>query len=564
MLTDNLTTDCVNAMPYYYNFINNEEGKYIPEKVLQHISICQNCRAEINRLKDMLTHPDEHCSNKEASKNSYITGILRLHFAYMGKSVNCSTVKQFLPMLTVPSLQIKIPTPITVHVDHCQICSDDLATLKKLGLSQNRLIRFAQFLAINPFRKSISCRLAQTSAPAVLSLASDQKNPEFLIHLNACTHCRKFLYQYWESARKKLMHKEWAKNRFACRQLSQTELFDYCFPHDLDLSALPNTKSRKAVTLHLRQCPTCLDRMLHLHRTLYGIADRPNSEIITQYALQQEVNVPSEADSRDFYHDWPVNVKVVDNAKRKATGTYGLSVLPQKVKQKISASNFRRFITPSLATAALILIASAVFFTFAPTKAIAFTQVREAITKMNNAYVSLFAVGKSQPLQEEWISRSLNIKMLKNQKQCMLWDMKSKLKKTTYTYSDTVETTTVSEKTPGKTENSIINTATLKPFSQLEDLPENAVWSRVPDKSAQTEFPGTEVYDLTWTVNSVNSVSLTWFKWRFFIDPQTNLPKRIERYFRFAPEKNYTFNNYSVITHPTDEEIIATIENVFD
>ncbi len=45
----------------------------------------------------------------------------------------------FLPGLATSCLDLRIPTPITVHVDHCPQCAADLAALKGLGLSDEQL-----------------------------------------------------------------------------------------------------------------------------------------------------------------------------------------------------------------------------------------------------------------------------------------------------------------------------------------------------------------------------------------------------------------------------------------
>jgi hypothetical protein len=41
----------------------------------------------------------------------------------------------------MPSAQIRIPTPITVHLDHCPECADDLKALRNLGLTAEQLER---------------------------------------------------------------------------------------------------------------------------------------------------------------------------------------------------------------------------------------------------------------------------------------------------------------------------------------------------------------------------------------------------------------------------------------
>ncbi len=61
--------------------------------------------------------------------------ILDSHFRCLDVPVPCSRAKPFLPGLAMPSTDLRIPTPITVHVDHCPQCAADLRTLRELGLT---------------------------------------------------------------------------------------------------------------------------------------------------------------------------------------------------------------------------------------------------------------------------------------------------------------------------------------------------------------------------------------------------------------------------------------------
>jgi hypothetical protein len=110
MISFNPDSDCANIRPYYYDFLCEETKGNIPQNTLQHIDQCRHCRDEINRLEALLAHADKDI--KESQQNSAMITILGLHFAYIGKSVTCSTVKPFLTSLAVPALEISIPTRI--------------------------------------------------------------------------------------------------------------------------------------------------------------------------------------------------------------------------------------------------------------------------------------------------------------------------------------------------------------------------------------------------------------------------------------------------------------------
>ena len=69
----------------------------------------------------------------------------------------------------------------------------------------------------------------------------------------------------------------------------------------------------------------------------------------------------------------------------------------------------------------------------------------------------------------------------------------------------------------------------LLPFDDLSEVPPDAKWQQVPHEDIETAVPGTKVYDLTWTEKSLRG-SVVHIKWRGYIDSETKLPKRIERW----------------------------------
>ena len=68
-----------------------------------------------------------------------------MQFQLLDEHVACRDVKCFLPKLALACAQIRIPTPVTVHVDHCPQCTEDLAALRELNLTAPQLKRLSRF-----------------------------------------------------------------------------------------------------------------------------------------------------------------------------------------------------------------------------------------------------------------------------------------------------------------------------------------------------------------------------------------------------------------------------------
>ncbi|MCH7557477.1 MAG: hypothetical protein IIB56_08475 [Planctomycetes bacterium] len=219
------------------------------------------------------------------------------------------------------------------------------------------------------------------------------------------------------------------------------------------------------------------------------------------------------------------------------------------------------------AVAAVVLVIFALFFGTPAAEAVALGEIYEALGKIRNICISSFAVGRAKPIQEIWTSQTLKVKLLKTPKkeqiQFVLWDIPNRVKMIRYLSSDTVQTEVVSEEMLAKAERAIGHTFGLVPFSDINDVPKGAQWSRVEDPQVAAVVPGTEVYDLTWLQESTTGTVVRFCKWRVFVDMCTNLPKRAEWYSKLKSGEEYKFETFSVVTYPNESQIKVLIRNAF-
>ena len=131
------------AVQWYYDVVAGR-GPGVPEAILRHIRQCWACRKQIHRLKEAVNGAGGETDGGRAEMKRDIIDTLNLHFGCLEEQVTCLRVKPFLPGLLMPSVQIRIPTPITVHIDHCPECAEDLEALRDLGLGAEQLARLEQ------------------------------------------------------------------------------------------------------------------------------------------------------------------------------------------------------------------------------------------------------------------------------------------------------------------------------------------------------------------------------------------------------------------------------------
>ncbi|MHC4569668.1 MAG: hypothetical protein ACYTE3_28410, partial [Planctomycetota bacterium] len=138
---------CRPAQLCYYDLLSSETAESVPDDVHEHVASCADCRSDIDRLRGILASAGKRVDSEQRRRDSAITELLSLHFAWVDELVTCTQVKPFLPGLADPLLRVRIPTPITAHVDSCPACSKELAVLRDAALTHTQLCRLSRILA---------------------------------------------------------------------------------------------------------------------------------------------------------------------------------------------------------------------------------------------------------------------------------------------------------------------------------------------------------------------------------------------------------------------------------
>jgi len=352
---------------------------------------------------------------------------------------------------------------------------------------------------------------------------------EVLKHVCMCPYCRKLLYEYREGARKKYL-REGRDQQFPCEEVSVTDIFDYVEPYGLDPANDQYAKFRKSFTSHAAICPNCLAKMQQLHKTIYNIAERAESDVVTVYQIDESAKTEARSESDDIYAGFPIRVETATREDEANTGRPASTIAFGAVlKQKVSAMNLKPLAKTAVAAAAVILIAVALFLSTQPARAVTIGQIYKALVKVKNVHISRFA-DKKEPIQEKWVSRSLNIYMTKTGKLLVLSDIPNGVRKSKKLDTAVTKTERLTDDNVADIETKMAGSLGLMPFYDiLKKAPPNSEWSRVTDEGLEGVSEGIEVYDLLWTEQGPSG-PLIFKRCRFFIDTNTNLPHRTEYY----------------------------------
>lgn len=141
-------TICRQASIFYYDYIQNAVTNDIEPEILSHIEKCAFCQSEIERLKAVLAEPAGRAAAEKINrKNAQVTAILASHFNLANEEVTCGIAKRFMPSLASLPFDIKIPTPITAHIEHCTMCKHDIDAIRSLKLTDEQFNRLVQVIA---------------------------------------------------------------------------------------------------------------------------------------------------------------------------------------------------------------------------------------------------------------------------------------------------------------------------------------------------------------------------------------------------------------------------------
>lgn len=458
MTNRNSHSECLQYSPYLYDYLCNNRDD-IPESALTHITQCAQCAAEIDVLETELKACDASTDNvKEAARLAN----LELHFAYIGKEVGCSEVKSFLASMASDSFPMRIPTPITVHVDNCSACSKDMKAIRDMALPENQLFK-------------VGCVLAG----------------------------------------------------FASQALDDTEVGSKI------VDAMAGVECERSQ----------IDR-------LAMIVKRPESGIRTCYSVKDENTGQAGHADGQVYEDWQIDVKVLHgNEKCRANA--------QSSTKKL---RLQRFAKP-FAVAAAVLVVAFIMFN-GPVASAGLDQIYKALEQVKNVYLKTISVIDGNVTQEIWVSRNLNIKIGRNEGKVFLWDIGNERLVTRQDNSSTASTSTMDADLLSHIKRTMEVPWSLLPFNNMSDLlAVGAEWQLLTGTGAEDITSEIEVYEVLWT-ETLSTGNITSWKWRGFVDSETSLPKRVERWEKYTGDNEYHLVTAIEVSYPDTEQIQTIMDEI--
>ncbi len=421
MVTFGRSMYCTDAEPYYYDFLCGLDAG-IPHAVADHIRHCARCRAQIRQLEAAIAESEAQDRTPEGGAD--VVGTLGLHFAHLGEDITCAKARSFLPILLVPSLEIRIPTPITVHVDHCRSCAEDLEKLRELELRPEQLARLSRLYAAIPGGDPQMCRRTRAKTWAFACASFEGIDAQTLNHMCVCPRCRRRVYRCREKILAGRQPGDTIPGVGLCGGISMADLFEWVVPYDRAGGSPEQVfEGDETIPSHLQACPECIERMQALHRTIYSIAERVDSGVSTVYTTDGEA-ANNGGQMESLYKSYPIHVEVAHREPEPAaTRLRAIAHVGTAVQRMMASPQFRPVMRAGLMAAAMIPLAILLLVNTRSASGLSIPKLDEDVRRVENIHVLSYERDVTEAVQEIWVSHAGRWAIRKDAHQQSLTDL---------------------------------------------------------------------------------------------------------------------------------------------
>jgi len=537
---------CREAEAYYHDYLQDPRDPSVPRSVADHIEGCAHCQGRVRSLRETLCGLDRSPQPTPAERDLRLIDELQSHFEYIDEPLVCAQVKPFLCRLLSPSVRIRIPTPITVHIDQCAACAKDLESLRQLDLDAGQLARLGALLERHRQEDPCLCLRARSHAAALALLSPESVASEILDHVCTCAHCRREVYRRRQHLLDHARLSQPQTRLSVCEQITTSDLLDWAVPYGLRPEFF-RTERQQALREHIRSCPLCLERIQQIHRVVADVAERADSGVATVYAPEDYAGTPFDDTRTTSSETCPLAVQVRGRDMAVASRSLGIA---GRLKRRVAGTASDPLARIAFLAAAMIPLAVLFVRSLPAASALSIRQVDRVLARARTVHVSVFGQDKAEPLQQLWISRAEGLVISELASERMIHNMRSGQTTIIPSGRGTLEHV---ELDSGEREKIERSARRFLEFS-LDNAPLYAELVLQPEAVSPADV-GLEIYELAWDQASDIGTSLP-RRLRLYIDPATRLPLRQE-FSSWVSATNGWRVQTTVYEYPDEEKIEA-------
>jgi hypothetical protein len=545
---------CREAQLYYHDFM--EDPSSVPQAVAEHINGCDHCQAEVERLSGILGQVVAAGNPHRSNHSRKLVAELQSHFDHMGERVTCRQVRRYLPGLLAD--RVRIPTPITVHIDQCDRCAEDLDHLRSLGLTQEQLARLGELYSEPAAADPSVCRhvklmLADTDRPSL------EEAPASLVrHICSCPDCRERVHEARQDLLYRCQEKKSTQDSHAgCGRIMDTDLFDFVVPPVEDTPTDASTDNRRQVVAeHVFSCSKCLTRLQNMHRTIFGVTERAESGVATVYTPAATKAAASEK-SLPAYAAYPIEVQLTGGkpkARRTRDRKHG-AILFAALKRRLRGHKLRTLVPAGLVTVVMTVLIGIYVMSSGSAQALNAQQLRNMIVAQPNVHVKMIDQN-GEIRSETWSCDSIGLfaQQSPSREEVVLTRAGKHLVR-----SDTTASGNWIEEPSRAGLTKIVESLRNIMLSPLDRVPGNAELelSASPENAND---PLTEMYTVTTQVPYAGDLSIHQQR-RIYLDVGKGLPRKIEYYEENMLDGSWSLRRTHEYDYPSDAMVRQQFKN---
>lgn len=549
MVTFGRGASCKDAELHYYDYLCNPRDSAIPQPIIDHIRRCAHCKGRIGQLEALLVDSEAADHSPRRRADADLAETLCLHFASLGENITCAKIKSFLPALLLPSLQIRIPTPVTVHLDHCRWCAEDLELIRGLDLRPGQLARLSRLYAMHAEEDPEMCRRARSQIAAGNGITLEDMDAEVLDHACVCPRCRERIYRRRQRILTNPPWEDADAGAIMCSGVATADLFELAAPYGRS-----DGEPKEEIASHAGACPACMERLQSLHRTIYGVAERADSGVVTVYTSEGAREKAGER-ANNLYPGYPVDVQVIHGLPAPAH-RFGADRL-RAAFGRVTLRSVRPSVKAALVVAAVIPLAVLLVINSQTASATNIRQISGDVKGVENLHVKWYGTDPTKPLYELLVVRADGRVVVKSAGEQTLYNVKTPRIEARYTRD-------------GVTENAPLEPLEYTGLQQLVDsilgfaitgIPMDKELQRLPPEAVLDAQDGSEVYELMWEEKSFGEM-VPRYRLRVYLDPVTRLPRKTQTLWWTPDDPHWQLKSTRLFEYPSRQAMDLAMKDM--
>jgi len=300
-----------------------------------------------------------------------------------------------------------------------------------------------------------------------------------------------------------------------CSGVASADLFELAAPYGRSGSLV-----KEEIASHVGACPACLERLQSVHRTIYGVAERADSGVVTVYTSEGAREKAGER-ANALYSGYPVDVQVIHRLPAPVH-RFGADRL-RATFGRVTLRSIRPSVKAALLAAAVIPLAILLVISSQTASATNIRQISGAVKGVENLHVIRYGEDATRPVQEMWIERATGRVAVKSPAEQTLYNVKTRRIEARYTRE-------------GVTKDVPLEPLEYTGLQQLVDsilgfalagIPLDTELQRLPPEAVADAEDGSEVYELTWEEKSFGEM-VPRYRLRVCLDPVRRLPRKTQ------------------------------------